>query len=401
MQTLYLFDNFDEPKGALHLTSALVHTEQVKGDDQISFMTNIEPDKCDRILWHDEQDGCWREFVVKTVKKELGGLFEVVAESSLFELRCDYVENVVLKSAIVREALAASLSTTRWQVDPLSQAGGAVTVWFYHQSVLACLREIEEKWGCELYTRIDVEDRRITGRYVGVKRSLGKNRGARFTCAKNITKCSKTVLEDDVYTALYGWGAGSIVMDDDGYWTGGYTNRVGFADVNNGVPWVGSESVREMCGVRNADRVEKVHRFGEVIFKDVDDPRVLYNKTLAALVYYTAPAVLYEVDVRLFENAVPVSLGDTVGVIDTSHNLEWRFEARVLRRVRTFGQTLQTTVRLETFKQSTQDKSGGYLVARASDVVTDAETAGKIDAEIVQSAMADYLAQFDLGDEEF
>ena len=37
----------------------------------------------------------------------------------------------------------------------------------------------------------------------------------------------------------------------------------------------------------------------------------------------------------------------------------------------------------------------------ASDVVTDAETAGKIDAEIVQSAMADYLAQFDLGDEEF
>ena len=85
MQTLYLFDNFDEPKGALHLTSALVHTEQVKGDDQISFMTNIEPDKCDRILWHDEQDGCWREFVVKTVKKELGGLFEVVAESSLFE----------------------------------------------------------------------------------------------------------------------------------------------------------------------------------------------------------------------------------------------------------------------------------------------------------------------------
>ena len=69
--------------------------------------------------------------------------------------------------------------------------------------------------------------------------------------------------------------------------------------------------------------------------------------------------------------------------------------------MRTFGQTLQTTVRLETFKQSTQDKSGGYLVARASDVVTDAETAGKIDAEIVQSAMADYLAQFDLGDEEF
>lgn len=401
MQTLYLFDNFDEPKGALHLTSALVHTEQVKGDDQISFMTNIEPDKCDRILWHDEQDGCWREFVVKTVKKELGGLFEVVAESSLFELRCDYVENVVLKSAIVREALAASLSTTRWQVDPLSQAGGAVTVWFYHQSVLACLREIEEKWGCELYTRIDVEDRRITGRYVGVKRSLGKNRGARFTCAKNITKCSKTVLEDDVYTALYGWGAGSIVMDDDGYWTGGYTNRVGFADVNNGVPWVGSESARQAYGIWNADHTEKVHRFGEVVFKDIEDPRLLYSKTLQQLAYYTTPAIAYEVDVRLFDGGVPVFLGDTVAVIDTSHEPEWRFTARVLKRTRVFGNTLQTTVELETLKQLTNDKSSGQLIARAADVVTDPETEGATEAEIIHTAVQEYLAQFDLGDEEF
>lgn len=371
--TLCLFDNFDEQKCALPVCSAFAHAEQ---------------------------DGRWREFVVLTVKKELGGLFEVMAESVLFELRCDYVENMVLKLALAKEAVEAALGTTRWQVDPACFAFRC-TVWFYHESTLNALRDIEDKWSYELYSRVEVEDGRIAARSAGVKKALGDKHGVRFAYAKNVTVCTKTVLEDDVYTALYGRGADSVVIDDDGYWTGGYTNRVRFADVNGGVPWVGSESVREMCGVRNADRVEKVHRFGEVIFKDVDDPRVLYNKTLASLVYYTAPAVLYEVDVRLFENAVPVSLGDTVGVIDTSHNLEWRFEARVLRRVRTFGQTLQTTVRLETFKQSTQDKSGGYLVARASDVVTDAETAGKIDAEIVQSAMADYLAQFDLGDEEF
>lgn len=198
MPTLYLFDNFDEPKGLLNLSGELVHTEQVKGTDQISFKTNVESDKCDRILWHDEQDDCWREFVVKTVKRELGGLFEVLAESSLFELRCDYVENTVLKSATAREAVTAALATTRWTMDASCQALTAVTVRFYHKSALACLREIEDRWNCELYTRVEVEDGRIIGRYVGVKRSLGRNRGARFTYAKNITKCSKTVLEDEV-----------------------------------------------------------------------------------------------------------------------------------------------------------------------------------------------------------
>lgn len=132
MPTLYLFDNFDEPKGVLNLSSELTHVEQVKGIDQISFSTMIEPDKCDRIIWYDDQDGCWREFVVKTVKKEHGGLFEVLEEGSLFELRCDYVENTVLKSATAREAVTAAIASTRWALDASCQSLGAVTVWFYH-----------------------------------------------------------------------------------------------------------------------------------------------------------------------------------------------------------------------------------------------------------------------------
>ena len=109
----------------------------------------------------------------------------------------------------------------------------------------------------------------------------------------------------------------------------------------------------------------------------------------------------WEVDVRHFEGSVPVELGDTVAVIDTSISPEWRFTARVLKRVRTFGSRVATTVELETLKQLTSDKAKGVLIARAADVVTDPETEGKTSAEITKSEVEQYLAQFDLGEEEF
>ncbi len=398
--TLYWFDNFDEPLGTIVPKSSFLHTEEVKGDDRVEFDCLEEPQKGDRIVWADEQDGCWREHAVLSTKRSLGGATHVVAEGAMFELRGDYCENVMVRDARVSEAMESVLSTTRWAFDGGS-AGGLGTAWLYHMSVLDAVRAVEDKWGLESYSVVRVDGRRVAYRGIGFKRALGANRGARFTYSKNMTSCTKTVLEDDVCTALYGWGSGSIVFDDDGYWTGGYTNRLSFAGVNGGVAWVGSESARELYGRWNAERTEKVHRFGEAVFADCEDERELYRLTLRELGYRTSPQVSYEVDARHFEGGVPVMLGDTVSVIDASGAREQRFTARVLKRVRTFGESVSASVQLETLKQATNDRSKGALIARAADVVADAETDGRTDEEITQSAVQAYLARFDLGDEEF
>lgn len=69
---------------------------------------------------------------------------------------------------------------------------------------LEALRIAEEKWGLESYSTVTVDGRRVASRTIGFARTLGANRGARFTYSKNMTSCTKTVLEDDVCTALYG-----------------------------------------------------------------------------------------------------------------------------------------------------------------------------------------------------
>lgn len=85
---------------------------------------------------------------------------------------------------------------------------------------------------------IAVADRRVSSRSIRFKTQLGSWKGLRFTYGKNMAGCTRTVLEQDVYTALYGFGAGLPVTDEDGRYTGGYHKKLTFGEVNGDVNWV-------------------------------------------------------------------------------------------------------------------------------------------------------------------
>lgn len=72
-------------------------------------------------------------------------------------------------------------------------------------------------------------------------------------------------------------------------------------------------------------------------FSEVTEPERLLALTRRALAEASQPKVSYKVDVAALDgdDAAP---GDTVAVIDTSRDPEWRLTARVVRRVRTFGE---------------------------------------------------------------
>ena len=335
--TLYLFDRYDERLGVLRPLGAVTHTEELCGEDTLELDCRVVPEKGDRLLWRDPDDGRWREHVVVRTDEPLCGPAHVYAEGSLCEMFGDFIEELHFADKRSDEVLPKVLSHTRWAVGDLPKGNVLAGCMLYHVNALAALRRVEGVWGCEAEARITVSGGRVAKREVSLPKRLGAWRGARFQYGRNLTSCTRTVMEDEVYTALYGFGKGIAILDGEGAPTGGYTRRLRFGEVNGGQDWVGDEAARERYGLWNADRTEKLHRFGQVIFPECEDKYVLMGKTRAALREACRPRVSYELDAALVEGAVPVGLGDEVAVVDTSRSPGWRVVARAVCRVRELG----------------------------------------------------------------
>ena len=332
--TLYLFDRFDERLGILPTLGAVTHTEELGGEDTIEFDCLTAPEKGDRLLWRDPDDGCWREHVVVRTDEPLGGPAHVYAEWALCELLRDFVEEAQLVSRTAEQALAAVLANTRFELGFVGVGDAKRGALLYHMNALAALRRVEEVWDGELECSVFVEGGRVSGRVVSLPARRGAWRGLRFTYGKNMAGCTRTVMEDEVFTALYGFGKGLPVLDESGAATGGFTRRLTFGEVNGGVNWVGDDAAREVWGRWDAARAAKAHAFGAVTFADCEDAAELLALTRAALAEAAAPKVSYEVDAALLAGAAVPALGDDVAVIDTSRAPAWHLTARVVARRR-------------------------------------------------------------------
>jgi len=62
---LYWYGLDGARKGILHVRGTLTHREIVREEDALDFRCQEQPDKYDRVLWWDEDDGAWREHYVR------------------------------------------------------------------------------------------------------------------------------------------------------------------------------------------------------------------------------------------------------------------------------------------------------------------------------------------------
>lgn len=387
--TLYLFDRFDGRLGILPAVGAVTHTEELGGEDTIEFDCYAAPEKGERLLWYDPTDGIWREHVVVRTDEPLGAAARVYAESSLCELLGDFVEEEQLVAKTASEALAAVLSHTRWAVGDVSAGTAKRGCLLYHANALAALRRVEEVWGGEAEAVIAVSGGRVSARTVKLPARRGEWRGARFAYGKTLAACTRTVLEDEVFTALYGYGKGLPIYDEQGAPTGGFTRRLTFGSVNNDVNWVGDDDARLVWG-RPDGAGGKAHRFGHVVFPDCKDAAELKALTVSALAEACRPRVTYEVDVAAVDGGADVRLGDDVAVIDSSRSPEWHLRARCVRRVRRLGECAPSVrLTLGTVERTTWAASAD-VAARVTAVEETAATA------------SDTVASYeDLGSKEF
>ena len=375
--TLYWFDRWDERIGLLRVVGELVHTEELNGEDTLEFCSYEVPAKGDRLLWLDGET--WREHVVVRTEEPLEGLCSVYAESSLCEMLDDFIEEAQLVSRTAAQALAAVLAPTRWSVAFCASLGTAGAL-IYHQNALWALRRVAEVWGGEVTPVITVANGRVASRAIRLDEERGEWRGLRFTYGKNMAGCTRTVLEQDVYTALYGFGAGLPFTDEDGNYKAGYRRKLTFGEINGGLNYVADESAKLVWGRWNADRTAKVHSFGQVTFSEVTEP-----ERLLALVQ---PKVSYEVDVAALDGD-DADLGDTVAVIDTSRDPEWRLAARVVRRVRTFGEGVVARVTIGTV----EPVDYAQVSALAADVATLRDDVVGIDGNLTSAASTERVTE--------
>jgi len=297
----------------------------------------------------------------------------------------DFVEEVQLSYKTASQALSAVLATTRWSVAHCADLGtaGALT---YHQNALWALRRVAEVWGGEVTPMITVSGGRVATRSVRMDARRGSWKGLRFVYGKNMAGCTRTVLEQDVCTALYGFGAGLPYTDEDGNYVPGYRRKLTFGDINGGKNYVEDPEVREQWGRRNADRTAKVNAFGCVNFADVTDPVRLIVLTRRALAEAAQPKVSYEIDVAALD-ADEANLGDTVAVIDTSRDPEWRLKARVVKRVRTFSDSVLARVTIGTVQPvdyASMSSPSADVAALQSDIVG-------IDGNLTTAATTTYV----------
>lgn len=328
--------------------------ESLNADSTLTFSTfykNIE--KGYRILYQDRLNE-WHEYIIQSIKNKHNSsddiFLEVYAENSFYETLGDYIEDKRPRNSTATNALSEALATSRWEVGVVENLGLNTTS-FYRCSVKdAVQNKIVKVWDGEFSTSIKVEGNKIVSRKVNIFKKRGDDHGKRFVYGKDIHEIEKVVNEEDIITALYGFGKGEEIEE-----TGGHGRRIDFADINNGKKYVENNAARLKYG-RNSDK-GKVHVFGKIEFDDITDKRELLAKTKEELEKASTPKITYNAAVEdLVKHGFEyegVRLGDTVTVIDEELGL--RLKARVIKLVKNLDNSSADKITLGNFVETTND----------------------------------------------
>ena len=328
--------------------------ESLNADSTLTFSTfykNIE--KGYRILYQDRLNE-WHEYIIQSIKNKHNSsddiFLEVYAENSFYETLGDYIEDKRPRNSTATNALSEALATSRWEVGVVENLGLNTTS-FYRCSVKdAVQNKIVKVWDGEFSTSIKVEGNKIVSRKVNIFKKRGDDHGKRFVYGKDIHEIEKVVNEEDIITALYGFGKGEEIEE-----TGGHGRRIDFADINNGKKYVENNAARLKYG-RNSDK-GKVHVFGKIEFDDITDKRELLTKTKEELEKASTPKITYNATVEdLAKHGFEyegVKLGDTVTIIDEELGL--RLKARVIKLVKNLDNSSADKITLGNFVETTND----------------------------------------------
>ena len=377
-----VWSRFGSYIGELTGITGFVHKAKINGEDSVTITCAGEcvATKGTYLLWLDV-DGIWHESIVKNISQShASSPWKIYAVSSITELAQDYVTDLrpgVRRPVGAAEALAVVLDGTRWGVGSVDVAGTSGTS-IYHVSVYEALSKIIEHWGGEVAAEITVDPSTgVTARNVALRDHLGHvTPQRRLEFGHDLGGITRTVDDASPITACYAWGKGEQLD------SGGYGRRIGIDSVTpDGLPYVHDDSLLTTWGIPGPDGTP-VHRFGELVDGNCEDPQKLLAKVQDYLDKHSQPTVSYKGDVGAYADVGAdvdgLHLGDELQIADGGLGI--RVQARAIEITRDYIDRSKTRVTLgnflgslvDQFGQLKADVSGLLTKASAWDVVGDA-----------------------------
>lgn len=141
---------------------------------------------------------------------------------ALSELSDEHIDHTEITDKTAAQALTAALAGTLWQVGT-DTSSGTQSADFARGSVWQAVNTIKANWNVYITPRVVVSAAGvITGKYLDISPAGGVWRGVRLSVRKNLPDPTVTYNDEEVLTALYGYGGtvnNAEVTFKDEVWT--------------------------------------------------------------------------------------------------------------------------------------------------------------------------------------
>ena len=161
-----------------------------------------------RIAFRDPATDVLQVFEIRQVtNQEPDHYQQITAEHiAVAELQDDHIDKAEITDKTASQALTTILSGTLWAVGTDTTSGtqsGDIS----RGSVWQAVNVVKTNWNCYITPRVVISAAGvITGRYLDIAPAQGTWRGVRLSVSKNLPDPAVTYNDEDVLTALYGYG---------------------------------------------------------------------------------------------------------------------------------------------------------------------------------------------------
>lgn len=123
----------------------------------------------------------------------------------LSELQDEHIDTAEITGKTAAQALTTVLAGTMWSVGT-NTASGTQSADISRGSVWQAMNTIKSNWNVYITPRVVITNGAITGRFLDISPAQGTWRGVRLSVRKNMLDANVTYNDEDVLTALYGYG---------------------------------------------------------------------------------------------------------------------------------------------------------------------------------------------------
>lgn len=224
-----------------------------------------------------------------------------------------------MPSATVRTFLESIVEGSEWNVGAIDYSlANSVDLDLEDSSAYATLQNNIGKFNGEIEFRAEINNGRVSKKFIDVYANRGKVTGKRFTFGKDIEGITKTIDSTELYTALIGRGKNGLTFKD-----------VTVSGINKpiGQDFVADQESYELYN-KNGYHLMGIFNF------DTDSPEELLRETYKQLQKVKEPKATYDIPVALLGHLLDrdwekVQIGDTIGIFDGAFNPPLRLMARV------------------------------------------------------------------------